>query len=256
MSLGRERAVMEAFVSLADSLVGPFDVVELLNGLTADCARLLDVASAGLLLKDRVGVLHVVAASSERTRSLELFQLQREQGPCLECYATGTPVSVASLADEADRWPRFVPVARAAGFESVHAVPMRLVDEVLGTLGLFGTRVGALHDEDLALAQALAHVASVAIVAGSAAADRNTVVEQLQGALNSRVVIEQAKGVIAQQANLDMDQAFALLRDYARRRNLKLTDVAQTVAARRLSAQQLLTPRASESGTRSQFPAR
>jgi GAF domain-containing protein len=165
-------------------------------------------------------------------------------------------VSVADLEDEANRWPQFVPVARAAGFRSVHAVPMRLGDDVLGTLGLFGSRVGALHDEDMALAQALAHVASVAIVAGSAATDRDTVTQQLQGALNSRVSIEQAKGAIAQQGNLDMDEAFALLRGYARNHNLKLTEVAQAVAARKLPAQQLLKPRPAESAGRPRPGAR
>jgi len=235
----RERSVPEAFVSLADSLVEPFDVVELLDGLTGECARLLDVASAGLLLADRFNVLHVVAASSEQTRNLELFQLQRDEGPCLECFRTGTAVSVADLQSQAVRWPQFAAAARQMGFASVHALPMRLHDQMLGTLGLFGAAVGALSDEDLNLGQALAHVASVSLVTGNAATDRRNLNQQLQTALDSRVLIEQAKGAVAQHANVTMDEAFTLLRRYARNHNQKLTDVARTVATRTLPIKRL-----------------
>jgi transcriptional regulator with GAF, ATPase, and Fis domain len=233
----RELLVTDAFVSLADSLVGPFDVVELLNGLTEECARLLDVASAGLLLADSSGVLHVVAASSERTRSLELFQLQRDEGPCLECYRTGIMVCVADLQTNAERWPQFVPAALKLGFASIHAVPMRLNDRILGALGLFGSAVGALNDDDLSLAQALAHVASVALVTGNATSDQDRLNRQLQLALDSRVLIEQAKGAIAQYSSVTMDEAFAHLRRYARDHNEKLTEVARSVVARTLSIQ-------------------
>lgn len=240
MSVDRERGVTQAFVSLANSLVDGFDVVDLLSGLTADCAKLLDVASAGLLLADGRGVLHVMAASSERTRNLEVFQLQREQGPCLDCYRSGAPVSVADLSAEEQRWPQFVTAATAAGFASVHALPMRLRGTVLGALGLFGTHVGALGEEDLSLAQALAHVACVGLVQDRAAADKSALNEQLQAALSSRVVLEQAKGFLAQRGGLEMDEAFARLRRYARDRNERLTDVARTVVARELDPQQLL----------------
>lgn len=240
MSFDRERSVTEAFVSLADSLVGPFDVIELLSSLTSQCVHLLDVASAGLLLADRSGVLHVVAASSEATRSLELFQLQRDQGPCLECYRSGSAVSVADLEAETGRWPQFVPAALQRGLVSVHALPMRLHDQILGTLGLFGTTVGALNEDDLRLGQALAHVASVALVAGNAATDRDALNGQLQVALESRVVIEQAKGSLAQHANMDMDEAFAILRSYSRNHNEKLSVVARAIAARSLPVQHLL----------------
>jgi len=231
----REQSVIEAFVSLADSLVGPFDVVELLDDLTEECAQLLDVAAAGLLLADTAGVLHVVAASSEETRSLELFQLQRDEGPCLECYRTGLAVSIADLGGYVERWPQFVPAARVRGFVSVHAVPMRIQDRVLGALGLFGSAVGSLNDHDLRLGQALAHVASVALITGNASADQAHVNQQLQVALDSRVYIEQAKGVIAEYCNVNMDEAFDLLRQYSRNHNLKLTEVSQALATRTLS---------------------
>lgn len=240
MTAGREREVTRAFVSLASNLANGYDVVDLLNELTVDCARLLDVASAGLLLADGRGVLHVMAASSERTRQLEVFQLQRAEGPCRDCFHEREAILVPDLAAEAARWPQFVPAALEAGFVSVHALPMRLRDNVLGALGLFGTTVGALGPDDLSLGQALADVASVALVQDNAAADRTAVNEQLQTALTSRVVLEQAKGVLAQQGELDMPQAFAVLRRYARDHNLPLTKVAQAIVSRALPAHAVL----------------
>ncbi|HVQ94192.1 MAG TPA: GAF and ANTAR domain-containing protein [Mycobacteriales bacterium] len=243
MSVDRERGVTRAFVSVANSLAEGYDVVDLLNGLTGDCAELLDVASAGLLLADPLGVLHVVAASSERTRNLEILQLQRAQGPCLDCFRAGRLVRVPDLAAAERRWPQFVPPALEAGFASVHALPMRLRDTVLGTLGLFGSRVGALSDDDLSLGQALAHVASVALVQEKVAADKAVLAEQLQTALTSRVALEQAKGFLAQRGGLDMDDAFARLRRYARDHNERLTDVARAVTSRALDAQRVLEHR-------------
>src|SRR5690349_4194468 len=149
MSADRERSVSAAFVSIANSLVDGYDAVDLFDGLTTHCADLLDVASAGLLLADGRGVLHLMAASSDATHDLETFQLQRDEGPCLDCYHADSPVLVPDLAAEQARWPVFVPAATGAGFASVHAVPMRLRDTVLGTLGLFSIRVGALSADDL-----------------------------------------------------------------------------------------------------------
>ena len=244
MTTDRERAVIDAFVSVANSLVDSFDIVELLDGLTFDCASLLDVASAGLLLADRSAVLHVMVASSEATRDLELFQLQRDEGPCLDCFRVGSAVSVADLGAAAARWPQFVPAALAAGIASVHAIPLRLGDTILGTLGLFGGRTGALREDDLTLAQALAHVASVAIVAGNLLTDKDAVVRQLQSALETRVVIEQAKGLLAEQGGLDMDEAFSRLRGYARSHNQRVSDVARHLTSRALPGEYVLTARA------------
>jgi hypothetical protein len=254
MSDSRERDVTRAFVSLASSLANGHDVVELLSDLTVDCARLLDIASAGLLLADSLGVLHVLAASSQRTHHLEVFQLQREEGPCLDCYRGGSPVSVPDLDQAAARWPQFVKAARMAGFASVHALPMRLRDNVLGTLGLFGTTIGPLNREDLVLGQALADVASVALIQDKVASDRGVVNEQLQTALTSRVVIEQAKGVLAQLGNLDMTQAFAVLRKYSRDHNLRLTDVAQATVTRSLAAQDMIDYVTSRTPSRAESP--
>ena len=240
MSDQRQADINRSFVALASSLVNGYDVVDLLTQLTEDCARLLDIASAGLLLADGRGLLHVVAASSERTRLLEVHQLQRAEGPCRDCFLTGTPVSVPDLQALASQWPSFVPAACSLGFASVHALPMRLRDNRLGALGLFGTNVGVLAPDDLALGQALADVASVALVQERAASDSSTVNQQLQTALTSRVLLEQAKGVLAQLGDLDMAGAFTVLRRYARDRNLRLSEVAAAVVERSLAAQDVL----------------
>ena len=240
MTDSRERDIIRAFVDLSNELVDGYDMVELLSRLTTNCARLLDIASAGLLLADRRGTLHLIAASSERPHHLEVFQLQRDEGPCLDCYSSGNPIIVPDLAEEQQRWPQFCPAAQSAGFASVHALPMRLRDAVLGTLGLFGDNPGRLDDDDLALAQALVHVASVAIVNEKSAADRETVNSQLQHALTSRIVLEQAKGVIAYVGGLDMDEAFSVLRRYARDHGQKLSDIATRVVNRDLRGEELI----------------
>ena len=231
---GREREVIHAFVDLSGELVTDYDVLDMLSTLTTRCARLLDVASAGLLLADLGGRLHLAASSSESTHDLEVYQLQRDEGPCLDCYRLGEPVVAPHLGEAQHRWPQFVRVARAAGFLSVHALPLRLHGSTLGTLGLFGTRAGTLHVDDLALAQALAHVAAVAIVNQRTAVTASTVNAQLQRALDSRVVLEQAKGVLAHTGGLSIDEAFAALRRYARDHGHKLGEVAAQVVQRDL----------------------
>jgi GAF domain-containing protein len=240
MTDSREREIIRAFVDLSSELVDDYDVVEVLSLLTTSCASLLDVASAGLLLADGRGVLHLAASSSERAHHLEVFQLQRDEGPCLDCYRDGEAVIVPDLAAEEKRWPHFFQAARAVDFVSVHALPMRLRDTVLGTLGLFGDEAGRLDDEDLALAQALVHVVSVAIVNEKSAADLATINSQLQHALTSRIVVEQAKGVIAQTGGVEMEVAFGVLRRYARDHGRRLSDVAGEVVNRGLRGETLL----------------
>jgi hypothetical protein len=236
----RERAVIAAFVSISEALADDYDIVDLYTGLTGICVELLDVEWAGLLLADVDGVLRVAAASSEPTRNLELFQLQCEQGPCLDCFHSGAAVSVPDLELEAARWPRFAPTAVTAGFASVHGLPLRLHSTVLGALGLFGAKAGALEAGDLALGQSLANVAAVALVSARSAADGKALNLQLQHALNSRVIIEQAKGFLSQYAELDVDAAFAILRRFSRDRNLRLTEVALTLLNRELPADVVL----------------
>jgi transcriptional regulator with GAF, ATPase, and Fis domain len=188
---------------------------------------LLDVAAAGLLLADPRGELRVVAASSEAARLLELFQLQNDQGPCLDCYRSGQPVQAADLDAAAARWPRFAPVARQAGFAAVQALPMRLREQVIGALNLFRAAPGVFDPADVRVGQALADVATISLLHERSMRHSDALNEQLQTALNSRVVIEQAKGKLAERLGVDMDQAFSLLRDFARNRNLRLSDLAQ-----------------------------
>jgi transcriptional regulator with GAF, ATPase, and Fis domain len=235
----RETRVLDAVVTLVDSLLYDFDVVDLLTELTERCAQLLDIESAGILLADPLEQLRLLAATSEQTRDLELFQLQAEEGPCVDCYTTGQPVSVADLATEADRWPRFVPAALDAGFASVHAVPMRAAGTVLGALNLFGTRRGELNDADLLVGQTLAHIASVAILQEHAPTP-STVMPQLRSALTRRVLVEQAKGFLRESLDISVEDAFRLLRTYARTRGEHLTEVARRLMTDRQSRPVLL----------------
>ena len=226
----RETRVLDAVVSLVDSLLDDFDVVDLLTELTERCAELLDVAAAGLLLADPLGRLHLLAATSEKTRDLELFQLQADEGPCVDCYASGLPVSVADLAAASPRWPRFVPAAVDAGFASVHAVPMRAAGIVLGALGLFGTHSGELNDADLLVGQSLAHIACVAILQEHAPS-ASAVLPRLRTALAARLVVEQAKGFLRERLDVSVEDAFTLLRRYARSHDDHLTDVSRRLIA-------------------------
>lgn len=236
----REHEVGLAFVSIASALVGEYDIADLYTTLTRSSVDLLDVSSAGLLLADPHGQLRLAAASSDPTRDLELFVLQSEQGPCLDCFRGDVAVSVADLGAEVARWPRFVPTALEAGFRSVHALPMHLRGVRLGTLGLFGTTVGSLDSPDLELGQALADVASVALVVNQTSVDRLRHTQQLQTALDSRVVLEQAKGQLAQVGTVSMESAFGALRLYARDHNERLSEVARKVVARELTGIQIL----------------
>jgi len=222
----RETRVLDAVVSLVDTLLEDFDVVDLLTELTEHSAELLDIAAAGFLLADPLGQLRLLAATTEQARELELFQLQADEGPCVDCYASGQPVSVADLKAAAVRWPRFVPAALDAGFASVHAVPMRAAGTVLGALGLFGTHPGELTDADRLVAQTLAHIACVAILQEHAPTP-STVMPPLRSALASRVVVEQAKGLLREILDISVENAFTQLRTYARANGEHLTDVAR-----------------------------
>ena len=225
----REAVLARTLVELADTLVDHFDVVELLTLLTDRCVEVLDVSAAGLMLVAPEGDLRVVASSSEEMRIVELFELQSDEGPCPDCYRSGEAVLNRNLATDNGRWPRFGPVALEAGFKSVHAVPMRLRGVIIGALNLFRGEEGALKKADVVAAQALADVATIAIIQHRAAIQTHIVVDQLNHALNSRIMIEQAKGMLAERAGLDMNDAFTWLRNHARTHNLFLVDVARSV---------------------------
>jgi transcriptional regulator with GAF, ATPase, and Fis domain len=221
----------DTFVDLADTMVADFDVIDFLHMLTDRSVRLLAASAAGVVLADPRGELRVAAASNEEAGLLELFQLQNDQGPCLECFRTGRPVTAGDLSAAAQRWPRFAQAAVQAGFVTVEALPMRLRDQVIGALNLFRAEPGSFDQADLRIGQALADVATIGLLHERNVRRRETVAEQLQAALNSRVVIEQAKGKLAERLSIDMDRAFNMLRDYARNSNQRLTDVARTFVA-------------------------
>jgi GAF domain-containing protein len=238
------RAVMLArrFVALADTLVDDYDVVDLMEGLVQTCVDLLEVDQAGLLLTDQRGNLQLLASSSETTSVIELLQLQAEEGPCVECVTTGLPISAGDLPMETGRWPTFAPAAIAAGFVAVHSLPMRLRDETVGGLNLFTSQPGhSLGDDDRDIAQALADVATIGILQQRSISRTSLLAEQLQTALNSRIAIEQAKGVVAERGALDMPAAFAQLRTYARNVNAKLADVATAVVRGELDVEDVLS---------------
>ncbi|HVE46310.1 MAG TPA: GAF and ANTAR domain-containing protein [Acidimicrobiales bacterium] len=226
-------------VELADTLVDDFDVVDLLTRLSDRCVELLDVSAAGLMLVAPEGNLKVVASSSEAMRVVELFELQAQQGPGLDCYRTGEAVWQRDLASSGDRWPRFRPVALEAGFRSVHAIPMRLRGRIIGALNLFGAEPGELDEPDGVAARALADVATIAILQHRAVQEAQVLNEQLNYALSSRVVIEQAKGVLAERLGLAMEQAFSTLRNHARSHNLRLVGVATSIVDGSLAVAQL-----------------
>jgi transcriptional regulator with GAF, ATPase, and Fis domain len=216
------------FVELTDTMVADFDVIDFMHVLTDRSVQLLDVAAAGLLLADPRGELRVVAASSQAARLLELFQLQNDEGPCLECFRAGQPVTVTDLKAETRRWPRFAGAAQEAGFSAVQALPMRLREQVIGALNLFRAVPGPFDPANIRIGQAMADVATISLLQERNVRHSDTLNEQLQTALNSRVIIEQAKGKLAERLGVDMDQAFALLRGEARARNLRLSDLAQS----------------------------
>jgi GAF domain-containing protein len=236
----REKTLAAAFVSLADTLVDDYDVIDLMHRLTTHCVELLPVDAAGLLLADRRGSLHVVSSSTEHARVVELFQLETDEGPCLDSFRSSRPVTAPDLREAVARWPRFAVLAQAEGFRSVHAVPLRLRSQTIGALNLFGARPGALPAADLRLGQALADVATIGILQERAIRDRDMLAEQLQGAVTSRVIIEQAKGVLAERGGLNMAEAFAVLRGHARRTNQRLSDLARDIVNRTVSTDQMI----------------
>jgi GAF domain-containing protein len=232
---GREQLVARAFVSLADTLVDDYDVIELLTRLVAFSVELLDADAGGIMLADPHGRLRVAAASNEHAELIELMQLESDQGPCLACYHDGAPISVGDLGDATARWPKFIAAAMGQNiFRAVQAIPLRLRGEAIGAMNLWQHRPGSMGTEALTLGQALADVATIAILQERAIRRAETLNEQLQAALSSRVIIEQAKGVLAHHATVPMDRAFELLRTYARSHNQRLSEVARGLAERTL----------------------
>ncbi|MCW2764298.1 MAG: hypothetical protein JWO11_257 [Nocardioides sp.] len=231
MAMIQAERLAEVFVELADTLVDEFDLIEFLQMLTSRTSDLIEARAAGLLLADNRGNLRLMAASDERSELLELFQVQSLEGPCQDCYREGAAVVNADLTKASDRWPRFAPRAVEAGYRSVHAFPLRLRQDVIGALNLFGTELGPMDPVAVRIVQALADVATIGLLQERAIHRGDVLTEQLQSALNSRIVVEQAKGALSQIHNCNTDEAFELLRNYCRRNRLRLGDVARAVTS-------------------------
>ena len=230
----REEAISDTFVLLADTLVAEFDVLDFLHTLVERTVALLDADAGGIMLADQQGGLEVLAASSHEVRLVELFEVQNEEGPCLEAFRSGEEVTKPDLAAMRRTWPAFTARVEQAGFASAQAVPMRLRDEVIGALNVFRRAPGALSASDMRLARALADIGTIGLLQERSLRARDRLAEQLQGALNSRVLIEQAKGVLAERSGLEVGQAFTALRDHARRNGIPLAEVADAVVRGRL----------------------
>lgn len=229
----REEQVADAFVELADSLVNDFEVQDFLHRVIERALGLLDADAAGIMLADAHGELQVLASSSELMQVLELLELQGDSGPCLDAYRTGQPVTPADLGEMRATWPAFAEQVELAGFSSIQATPMRLRDDVIGAFNIFRRREGAMTDADLRLARALADVATVALITDRTLTARQRLADQLQEALGSRVLLEQAKGMLAERAGIDIGEAFTLMRQQARRSGRTLRDVATEVISNR-----------------------
>jgi GAF domain-containing protein len=225
----RESLLIATLVELADNLVDDYDVIDVLTVLTHRCVEAVDVDAAGVMLASPAGELQFVASSSESMRVLELFQIQTNEGPCVDCFRDGLAITNHALSESDGRWPLFTPKALAYGFRSVHSLPMRLRGRTIGALNLFRTHQGTLTEEDAAMAQGLADVATIAILQHRSTMDASVLNAQLNNALNSRIIIEQAKGMVRQATNCDMDQAFSRLRNHARNHNEGLTNLANRV---------------------------
>jgi transcriptional regulator with GAF, ATPase, and Fis domain len=228
-----EAALARAFVRLADTLSSDFDIVDFLHGLSADSVEILGAQAAGVMLADARGGLRLIASSDERTRLLELFELQDAQGPCLDAFSTARAVQ-ASAADSRIRWPVFAPHAAQAGFQMMCAVPLRVRTDVIGALNLFRGTDELFTDAEINIAQAMAEMAAIGLIQERALREHGLLAEQLQAALISRVVIEQAKGMLAEYLRMTVDDAFRLLRNYARHQNRKLSDAARDVVDRKI----------------------
>ncbi|TDK28214.1 ANTAR domain-containing protein [Arthrobacter crusticola] len=234
-TITRPEQVSAAFLKLTSTLITQYDVLDLLHILVEESVRLLDAAEAGLLLADPFGELQVLASTSEQSQLVEVLQLQAGEGPCIDCYKTGTVVTIDDITTLEGRWPVFRQAALDQDFRSVHAVPLRIHDRTIGAMGLFGEEPGALTPEDAAIGQALADVATISLIQERSLRESQIVNDQLQRALNSRITIEQAKGVISHISSVDMSEAFARLRNYARSHGQSLQDTAAQVLNRTLS---------------------
>lgn len=226
--MSREESLLRSLVEMADTLVEDYDVIDLLTGLAHRCVSLLDASAAGVMLANPDGDLALVASSSETMQLLEVFELQAEEGPCVDAFRSGRPVEQENLSGGSGRWPQFAAVAVEQGFRSAFALPIRLRDRTVGALNLFYSTEERVEEADVVVAQAWADLAAISVLQHRAMTQAQLLNEQLSFALNSRIVVEQAKGVISERAGVSLGEAFDRLRSHARRQGLRLTEVAQS----------------------------
>ena len=251
-----DKLLAETFVTVADTMVTDFDLVDFLSLLANRCVELFEAGEAGIMLVDEAGHMQVVASSSHQMRLLELFELQHDDGPCPDAFSSGKKVESADLNETAERWPMFGPEALDAGFSAAFAFPMRLRDKTIGALNLLREQKGLLTDEQAVAAQALADVATIGILHHRATEEYRLLSEQLQYALTSRVTVEQAKGVVSHQLGIDVDTAFEHLRSYSRRTNQRLVNVATAIIDRSMHASALTSETADRTTATVTPPAR
>ena len=251
----REEWLARTFVELADTLVADFDLLDLMSVLVERCAELLDSTEVGLTLADARGRLRVLASSTERMRVLELIEVQNDEGPCRDCFRTGEPVLNQRLDAAADRWPSFAPQAQAAGFPMVHALPLRLRSETIGAMNVFNAELRELTLQEVHLTQALADAATIGILQERAVKQGAQLATQLQGALNSRIVVEQAKGIVSERLQVGMEEAFALIRGYARSGRRRLSEIAVELIDGTLAGADLLSMHAKVAQTTERKPS-
>jgi GAF domain-containing protein len=240
---GRDTRLVRGFVKLADSLVGDFDVVEMLDRLVHSCVDLLDVEAAGILLLNQDRRLEVAASSDAAARYMEVFQLQCRSGPCVEVVRTGRPIVVTDQAELHRRWPVFGKAVGQVGYRAVYALPMRVREETIGALNLFSTAPAGLDELDAEVAQAMAHAATIGIMQQRSITRATLLAEQLQLALNTRTAVEQAKGIVSEYAGVDVGTAFEAIRKFARSHQANLGSVAEQLVGRTLDPRSVIPPK-------------
>lgn len=237
--MNRESLLITTLVELADKLVDDYDVIDVLTVLTQRCVEAVDADAAAVMLASPAGELQFIASSSESMRMLELFQIHADEGPCVDCIRNGLPIKNEALSEIEGRWPMFAPRAIASGFCAVHCLPMRLRGRTIGGLNLFRTHPGSLSDDDVVVARGLADVATIAILQYQSTIDNSTSNSQLSNAINSRVIIERAEGMIRQGTTCEKDDAFDRLRAHAVNHNEGLTVTAKRIVGKSLKSNDL-----------------
>lgn len=236
----REIRIGQLFVELADTLTDDFDLVEFMHRLADACIELLDVDAAGLMMIDLQGRPRLVASSPDLMRDLELFELQADEGPCLDVIETGEAVVNVTVATAQQRWPRFTAAALEAGIRATHALPLKLRADRIGAVNLFTQDEQHLSERDIALGQALADVASIGLLQQRNTREPPMLAEQLQSTLNTRILVEQAKGILAERSGLTPGDTFPFLRAHARGTRETLQRVAGQVVSGHLTGAELL----------------